>query len=497
LRAPEGAKARDYLKRRGLDGQAAKQFRLGYAPASGQALIEFLKGHNVTQDDMLAAGVARSSDGHPLRDFFFNRLMFVITDGRGRAIAFGGRALEDDAKPKYINSGENSLFSKGHHLYNFATARAAAIKAGTVIVAEGYMDVIALVRGGFAHAVAPLGTALTEDQLHLLWRTTPEPVLAFDGDAAGAKAAERAARLALPHLKAGYSLRFVFLPKDEDPDSLIGKSGPGAMTLLLEGALPLSDMLWRTLTEGKDLSTPERRAGLERDLSALAAEITDAKIADYYRRDFDQRVFERFKRRQVVRRPDGGRAEPWRSSRPPFRGKAGQPRPQPGTAEAVSPAVKASLLARAGQAGQEREGALARKEMELGALLLEQPDLAHRHGELLAELAFRDRSLDRLRHELLNLAASGSSLEKAPVLTHLERLGMAELLARLGVRPTPRQPESVPEDETEARFLRAAADFRAMAEWEPERERAFRRFAADGSEESWREASRFLRPSHE
>jgi DNA primase len=496
LRAPEGLKVRDYLKRRGLDGKAATQFRLGYAPSSGHALIEFLKEKNVTQDDMLAAGLARSSDNQPLRDFFFNRVMFAITDGRGRVIAFGGRALEDDAKPKYINSGENPLFSKGAHLYNFATARAASIKAGTIIVAEGYMDVIALVRGGFAHAVAPLGTALTEDQLQLLWRTTPEPILSFDGDAAGAKAAERAARLALPHLKAGYSLRFAFMPTGEDPDSLIGKSGPRAMTALLDQAMPLSDMLWRIETEGKDFATPERRAGLERVLSGLIADITDAKVADYYRRDFEQRIFEKFKRRpQSPRRPDQSR--PYRN--PGFQGSFRQtpPRPQPGTAEAVSPAVKASLLARAGQAGKARDAALTRKEAELTLLLLEQPDLALRHGELLAELAFQDRSLDRLRHELLNLAASGSSLEKTPVLTHLERLGMADLLAQLGVRSNPRPPESVPEDETEARFLRAAADFRAMAEWEPERERALRRFASEGSEESWREASRFLRSSHE
>jgi DNA primase len=490
LREPEGAKARDYLKRRGLDGQAAKQFRLGFSPNSGQALIEFLKSKNVTQDDMLAAGLTRSGENQPMRDFFFNRVMFPIADGRGRVIAFGGRALEDDAKPKYINSGENPLFSKGANLYNFATARTAAIKAGTIIVAEGYMDVIALVRAGFAHAVAPLGTALTEDQLQLLWRTTPEPVMAFDGDDAGAKAAERSARLALPHLKAGYSLRFVFLPAGEDPDSFLAKNGPGAMRTLLDQAMALSDMLWRMETEDRDFATPERRAGLERALSLLTAEITDAKVAGYYRRDFEQRVFEKFKRRPATRRPDQGRS---------FRGQSfqGPSRPQPGTPEAVSPAVKASLLARAGQAGKARDGALAHKEAELMTLLLEQPTLAQRHGELLAELGFHDRSLDRLRHELLNLAASGSSLEKTPVLTHLERLGMAELLARLGVRPNPGSPESVPEDETEARFLRAAADFRAMAEWEPERERALRRFAAEGSEESWHEARRLIRPSHE
>ena len=214
-----------------------------------------------------------------MRDFFFNRVMFPIGDGRGRLIAFGARALEADAKPKYINTGETPLFSKGTQLYNFATARGAAIKAGTVILAEGYMDVIALVRAGFAHSVAPLGTALTEDQLHLLWRTAPEPILAFDGDAAGLKAAHRAAHLALPHLKPGYSLRFAFLPTGEDPDSFIAANGAGAMSVLLETALPLSQLLWRAETDGKDLSTPERRAGLEHSLKEITDRITDPKIA--------------------------------------------------------------------------------------------------------------------------------------------------------------------------------------------------------------------------
>src|SRR5579863_4829255 len=159
---PAGKQARDYLKGRGLDGAAAKQFRLGYAPGGNGALIAHLTSHNVTQDDIIAAGLARpAEDGRPMRDFFFNRVMFPIGDGRGRIIAFGARALEADAKPKYINTGETPLFSKGTQLYNFAAARAAAIKAGTIILAEGYMDVIALVRAGLTHAVAPLGTALT------------------------------------------------------------------------------------------------------------------------------------------------------------------------------------------------------------------------------------------------------------------------------------------------------------------------------------------------
>jgi DNA primase len=422
-----GREARDYLKGRGLDGAAARQFRLGYAPAGNGALIKHLTEHNVTQDDIIAAGLARpAEDGRLMRDFFFNRVMFPISDGRGRLIAFGARALEADAKPKYINTGETSLFSKGTQLYNFATARAAAIKAGTVLVAEGYMDVIALVRAGFAHSVAPLGTALTEDQLQLLWRTAPEPILAFDGDVAGLKAAHRAAHLALPHLKPGYSLRFAFLPTGEDPDSYIAANGAGAMTVLLEAALPLSQLLWRAETEGKDLSTPERRAGLEHNLKELVDQITDAKVAEYYRRGFDQLVFDSFKRRAPAAGATQARA-PMRNAAPgrgKFRGDF-KPRPLPGTPEAVSPTVQASALVRSGPAGARQA-----KETELARLLVEYPSLALAEAETLANLDLHDPSLDRLRHELLNLAASGSSLEKAGVQIHFTRKGMADLLAR-------------------------------------------------------------------
>src|SRR5471032_2591778 len=444
-----GREARDYLKGRGLDGAAAKQFRLGYSPSGNNALIAHLTAQNITQDDIIAAGLARpAADGRPMRDFFYNRVMFPIGDSRGRIVAFGARALEGDAKPKYINSGETSLFSKGSQLYNFATARAAAIRCGTIILAEGYMDVIALVRAGFAHSVAPLGTALTEDQLHLLWRTAPEPILAFDGDAAGLKAAHRAAHLALPHLKAGYSLRFAFLPTGEDPDSYIAANGAGAMTVLLEAALPLSQLLWRTETEGKDLSTPERRAGLEHNLKEIVDRITDGKVADYYRRGFDQLVFENFKRR-APSAPARGAARP--QTRPgtgKFRGDF-KPRPLMGSPEAVSASVQSSALVRSGQAGARHA-----KEMELGRLLVESPQIALAEAESLAVLDLSDPSLDRLRHELLNLAASGSSLEKAGVQTHFTRKGMADLLARFA--------GSAVED-PQASFQRAVADLRELA----------------------------------
>ncbi len=347
LRARGGEAARDYLASRGLNDALARKFRIGYAPGGNNALIDHLKAKNIPLEDMIAAGLARPADGdRSARDFFFNRVTFAITDPRGRAIAFGARALDPDAKPKYINTGETTLFSKGHLLYNFATARPAALKAQTIILAEGYMDVIALVRAGFEHAVAPLGTALTEDQLQLLWRTAPEPILAFDGDEAGLRAGVRAAHLALPHLKPGFSLRFAFLPGGEDPDSFIKSNGIVAMKKVLEDAEPLAKVLWRAETEGKDFSTPERRAGLERALGEIVREIRDPKIADYYKRDFDDKVFDSFKRR--------GTAPPPIQSRPrrfeQHRGGQNRGYYHP-PLETVSSEVKNSLLARSGRTG--------------------------------------------------------------------------------------------------------------------------------------------------
>jgi DNA primase len=485
LREQGGRAAREYLNSRGLGGDAAKQFRLGYSPAGNNALIEHLKTKNITMDDMIAAGLARPSDeNRGARDFFFNRVTFPISDARGRIIAFGARALEADAKPKYINTGETSLFSKGQLLYNFATARPAAIKAQTIVVAEGYMDVIALVRAGFDYAVAPLGTALTEDQLMLLWRTAPEPALAFDGDEAGLRAAHRAARLSLPLLRPGYSLRFVFLPTGEDPDSLIAKQGAGAMRKLLDEALPLSKVLWRAETEGKDFSTPERRAGLERMLGEIVSLIGDTTIADYYKRDFDQLVFDNFKRRAPAPRTSS------RNDRNQWRGRGERGRfPQP--VEGASAALKASVLARSGRAP-----AIQVKEGEIAQLLLREPEIADRHGEILAALPFTDRSLDSLRHELLNLAASGFRLEKRGLENHLLRKGMADLVTRFGSGGhgdlTEASSGGADAEDTEARFLQAAAQLRDMAELEPERQRAAERLKSEASEESWTEYRRLL-----
>jgi DNA primase len=338
------------------------------------------------------------------------------------------------------------------------------------------MDVIALVRAGFDYAVAPLGTALTEDQLQLLWRTAPEPVLSFDGDEAGLRAAHRAARLALPMLKPGFSLRFAFLPSGEDPDSLIATQGPAAMRKRLEEAEPLSKVLWRVETEGKDFSTPERRAGLERALAEIVSAIADAKIADYYRRDFESQVFEAFKRRKPEPRSSAPRQDR------PFRGRGERGRFPPAPLETVSAAVKSSLLARSGKAAPRHA-----KELELAGLLLKDPEIADRQGEILAALPFSDRQLDSLRRELLNLAASGFRLENRGLRNHLVRKGMAELLTRLGrTGETSDMPsEGADAEDTEARFLLAARQLRDMAELEPERQRAAERHKSEATEESW------------
>jgi DNA primase len=480
LRAGAGKEARDYLHTRGLSEAVAKQFRLGYAPGGNSPLKDYLYTKNIPLEDMVAAGVVRAGDDDkPARDFFFNRLMFPISDARGRVIAFGGRGLDPDAKPKYINTGETTLFSKGHLLYNFFTARPAALKSGTIVLAEGYMDVIALVRAGFDASVAPLGTALTADQLQLLWRTAPEPILAFDGDEAGFRAAQRAAKLALPLLNPGFSLRFAFLPSGEDPDSLLRAEGPSAMKALLGAAEPLARVLWRVETEGKDFSTPERRAGLERSLGEIVREIKDPKIADYYRRDFDEKVFEAFKRRKPNPQGPQGHFRD-QAGRRPFRGAPGRFLPPP--MEPLSPEVQNSQLARTGHVAARRV-----RELELAALLFRHPEIAAHQGEVLADLPFQDPSLDRLRHELLNLAASGSRLENQGLENHLVRCGMAELAQRLKAQKGSGggdAPSDIEED-VEALWREAVRRFRDTAEPAPDRREARERFNSDGTEESW------------
>src|SRR3954469_18837150 len=286
---PEGARARDYLTRRGLDEETIRRFQLGWAPGDRQTLRRALGG-DFPEALLREAGLLRiPEDGSAPYDWFRGRVIFPIGDRAGRIIAFGGRTLGDE-QPKYLNSPDTPVFEKGRILYGWSAARAHlardtdAARGTPVVVVEGYMDVIALHRAGFGGAVAPLGTALTETQLHELWRLAPEPVLCFDGDAAGQRAALRALARALPLLAPGRSLRFALLPAGEDPDSLIRGGAPGAFPQILAAARPLSEMLWQTELNAGSIDTPERRADLERRLMAQAGLIADRTVQSEYRR---------------------------------------------------------------------------------------------------------------------------------------------------------------------------------------------------------------------
>ena len=279
------------------------KFRLGYAPGERYALKEHLGSHGIPTEDMVEAGLLIAGDDIPVPfDRFRDRVMFPISDLRGRVIAFGGRALEKDAQAKYLNSPETPLFHKGGTLYNIAAARQAAHDGAPIIVVEGYVDVIAMVSAGFPATVAPLGTALTEDQLGLLWKMADEPLLCFDGDNAGVRAAYRAVDIALPRLLPGKSLKFALLPQGQDPDDLFRSGGREAIAEVIAAARPLAAMLWARETEGHQFDTPERRAALEARLNALTAGIGDESVRKYYRQDFNARLSQFFAPAQGPRR---------------------------------------------------------------------------------------------------------------------------------------------------------------------------------------------------
>ena len=289
LRSAAGSAARDYLARRGLDEPTQDRFGIGFAPAGWQVLWDHLTEQGIDAEKIIEAGLAKPSQkgGKPY-DTFRNRIMFPIRDPRGRAIAFGGRAMDPDDNAKYLNSPETPLFDKSRTLYNHGPAREAAGKGQPLVVAEGYMDVIALASGGFDASVAPLGTAVTETQLQMLWRITDEPIMALDGDKAGLKAAYRVIDTALPLLEAGKSLRFVLLPEGKDPDDLIRSDGPDAMRALLETAQPMVHLLWRRETEGRVFDSPERKAALDKTLRDRLRTIQDPSLRSHYGEEIKQ-----------------------------------------------------------------------------------------------------------------------------------------------------------------------------------------------------------------
>lgn len=413
LRSPKGTEARAYLDRRGLGEEVRARFRLGYAPGERYALRDHLAAKGIDRDTMVELGLlAAGEDFSVPYDYFRDRVMFPITDLRGRVVAFGGRALSKEVRAKYLNSPETPLFHKGRMLYNLHAARKAAHDKGTIITVEGYVDVIAMTLSGHAEAVAPLGTALTEDQLALLWRHADEPILCFDGDAAGVRAAHRALDLALPLLEPGRSLRVALLPGGQDPDDLLRSGGPGAIDKVLEAAIPLSELLWRRAIEAGPHDTPERRAGLARDLRALVQGIRDETVRRYYRDDIEERL------RGLSRQPSRAPAQPRERGRAPRFGEPASPR--------LKATPSASMTASAGfsDASPVREAMIA-------GTLLAHPDMAATFGEEIAELDFADSDCREVVSVLLACAADVALPDADLLQERLTRSGLVEAARRV------------------------------------------------------------------
>ena len=284
LNSKQGKHALEYLKKRGLYADAIERFEIGFAPADQTILTQKLIDKGYDLDAIIETGMsAKSDEGNRIYDRFRGRIMFPIRDSRGRCIAFGGRSLDPAARAKYLNSPETPLFDKGSNLYNLVSARSAVGRGEPLIVTEGYMDVIALDSGNFNGAIAPLGTAITEKQLQLMWRISPEPIIALDGDKAGLRAAYRLIDLSLPLLKTGKALRFSIMPEGKDPDDLIRNEGASLFKNLIDEAVPMVDLIWRRETEGKSFDSPDRRAGLDKSLSDVIALIKEKNLKNHYR----------------------------------------------------------------------------------------------------------------------------------------------------------------------------------------------------------------------
>src|SRR6187401_308050 len=455
LASRNGAKARGYLADRGLDSATQLKFRLGYAPGERFALKEHLGKQGISTADMVEAGLLVTGEDIPVPyDRFRDRVMFPITDVRGRVIAFGGRALEKDAQAKYLNSPETPLFHKGGTLYNIAAARAAAHKGAPVIAVEGYVDVIAMVTAGFEATVAPLGTALTADQLVLLWKMADEPTLCFDGDSAGLRAAYRAVDLAMPRLKPGKSLKFAMLPQGQDPDDLARSGGRDAIADVINAARPLAGMLWARETEEHSFDTPERRAALEARVNEVTSTIADESVRRYYRQDFNTRLSHCFAPARNERREQGGAnwREPrgggnWRERR----NNDWPRRDAPRTGGRSAPYVVVSRELASSPVHRGHRTTVPRREALILLAALKHPWLLHDHLEGLASLEFRHADAERLKAALIDIAAHAAALDPEALKAELTSRNLAGVMDRIaGANTTPAVwgsgPEAAPDD---------------------------------------------------
>lgn len=426
--------ALQYMRDRGAADALLSAFRIGFAPADGRALWRHLKEAGYSEPQMIEAGVVRRSarDGS-FYAFFRERIIFPVADRRGRVVAFGGRILPDHLRPpdiggakppKYINSGDSELFHKGRMLYGESRARQAAADGQPLIVVEGYMDVMACFSAGFSGAVAPLGTALTEEQIVILWKMIPDrvknPVLCFDGDEAGRRAAARACERILPLLQPDQSALFAFLPDGQDPDSLIRSQGKDGFAKVIENAIPMADFIWSHHTAGRRFDTPESRAGLSKSLEDEALRIADRSVQHFYRQIFRDRLYGSF-------------------------GKGGAGRKGKGKKSAETAGIP---VGRPVFSGESLYGRIAL------AALINHPDLFDSVEEELGHLDMANEGLDLLRQTVLNILGTREGIDSGALRTYLEERGFSsELEAVLS--------ESV---YTHAGFARPGADGHAVAE---------------------------------
>ena len=427
LSSAKGARALAYINTRKLTSEIIDEFELGFAPNNRTELFDYLSDKNIPEQHIIDTGMClRPDDGGAVYDRFRDRIMYPIRDSQGRCIAFGGRAMSQNARAKYLNSPETELFDKGKSLYNFSTARSALSTKSSLIVAEGYMDVIALSQASFKASVAPLGTAITKDQLALIWRISPSPVVALDGDRAGVNAAYRLIDLALPLIETGKTIKFALMPEGYDPDDLIKERGRDAMQNLVDEAISLADLLWRRETEGLSFDNPEARAALDKKLDQALSNIGDRQLKYHYQQHFKDLKWTAFIKKSGKK----------------FSGSQNNAN--------AGKAVKGSFIA-----NSNKKNFISLKETVILAILVKYPSLIDPNKEKLTTMAWDSTDHILLLDEILNMGHLGSQdlMENLQnkfgdkALVKLFKQNHINIIPCLGAKDDPQQAESILSDE--------------------------------------------------
>ena len=427
LSSAKGARALEYINSRKLTSEIIDEFELGFAPNSRTELFDYLSDKNIPEQQIIDTGMClRPDDGGAVYDRFRDRIMYPIRDSRGRCIAFGGRAMSQNARAKYLNSPETKLFDKGRSLYNFSTARSALSTKSSLIVAEGYMDVIALSQASFKASVAPLGTAITKDQLALIWRISPSPVVALDGDRAGVNAAYRLIDLALPLIETGKTIKFALMPEGYDPDDLIKERGRDAMQNLVDEAISLADLLWRRETEGLSFDNPEARAALDKKLDQALSNIRDRQLKYHYQQHFKDLKWTAFIKKSGKK----------------FSGSQNNAN--------AGKAVKGSFIA-----NSDKKNFISLKETVILAILVKYPSLIEPNKEKLTTMEWNSKDHVLLLGEILNMGHLGyqdlmENLQNKfgdKALGKLFKQNHVNIIPCLGAKHDPQQAESILSDE--------------------------------------------------